>query len=372
MKAKKHVFGRMAAGVLAALALVAADSNCAQAERPQSFYSQLGPGWNLGNALDCYSSGFQSVHPGEHEILWGNPPAGRELFAALYAAGFRTVRIPVTWAPHMDEAGTVDALWMARVAEVVDDALACDLYVILNAHHDHWYAPFPQQIEQSEERLRALWQQISRQFSQYDERLLFESMNEPRLLGTGQEWGAGTPAARDCVNRLNRVFVDTVRDSGGRNGERYLLIPAYCAGASAEVLNDLQFPQDGRLAVSLHIYQPHFFTHGADPARSWNKNNPEDARILGGIFEDIHHCLTKKGIPAVITEYGVADSGNDGSREGWTDYLLELAAGDGIPCVWWDNGAGKHGDPQNTFALINRDTLEWYFPALVEIIVKGR
>ncbi|HML45327.1 MAG TPA: cellulase family glycosylhydrolase, partial [Clostridia bacterium] len=83
----------------------------------------------------------------------------------------------------------------------------------VNAHHDAWYEPDPAHIDQAEAALRNVWGQIARRFADYGERLLFEGMNEPRLIGDPEEWTAGTPAARDCVNRLNAAFVETVRAS---------------------------------------------------------------------------------------------------------------------------------------------------------------
>ena len=53
----------------------------------------------------------------------------RKAYAALRDAGFDAVRVPVTWAQHMDPAGRVDPAWLERVAEVagwvLDEGMVC-------------------------------------------------------------------------------------------------------------------------------------------------------------------------------------------------------------------------------------------------------
>ncbi|MBQ7782854.1 MAG: cellulase family glycosylhydrolase, partial [Oscillospiraceae bacterium] len=90
-------------------------------------------GWNLGNSLDAIGNGMGS------ETAWGNPKTTKKMIDDIKAAGFNTVRIPVSWGRHTDAAGTVDESWMKRVKEVVDYAYDNDMYVILNSHHDNEY-----------------------------------------------------------------------------------------------------------------------------------------------------------------------------------------------------------------------------------------
>ena len=70
-------------------------------------------GINLGNSLDCFTD------PGKpaDETGWGNPRITRELIHRLFAAGFRILRVPVTWDGHFapSEPWTVSPEWMNRV-----------------------------------------------------------------------------------------------------------------------------------------------------------------------------------------------------------------------------------------------------------------
>ena len=50
------------------------------------------------------------------------------------------------------------------------------------------------------EQLKALWKQICDRFQGYDEHLIFEGVNEPRLRGEGNEW-IGDAESREVVNQ---------------------------------------------------------------------------------------------------------------------------------------------------------------------------
>src|SRR4051794_10504170 len=58
--------------------------------------ADLGVGWNLGNSLDAVNtSGIP--HTSSQETFWGNPAVNQQIFDGIAAAGFKSVRIPVTW-----------------------------------------------------------------------------------------------------------------------------------------------------------------------------------------------------------------------------------------------------------------------------------
>lgn len=334
------------------------------------FYAQLGPGWNMGNTLDAHAAGFVSDLPEEHETLWGNPAASAELFGTVYDAGFRTVRIPVTWYPHMDDSSQVDETWMAHVQTRVDQALAAGLFVILNVHHDDWVLPCDEMLDDAERKLVLLWRQICDTFADYDERLLFEGMNEPRLVGHAEEWTAGTTAARQGVNRLNQAFVETVRGAAGQNRERYLLVPSYAAACHPEVLADFVLPNDEKLGVSVHLYLPNDFALEEKGTDHWSVNNAGDTAPIDQVFALLKERFVAQGIPVVLTEFGARDKDNTKAREAWTAFVTQNAREMGISYIWWDDGFLLGGvAPSVTFALLDRNKRIWIYPELVDILV---
>ena len=83
-------------------------------------------GWNLGNTLEATAS--RSL---DSETSWAQPKTRKVMFDKLAEAGFKTVRIPVSWTNHIiDDNYTIDPAWMSRVKEVVDWAIEDGLYVI--------------------------------------------------------------------------------------------------------------------------------------------------------------------------------------------------------------------------------------------------
>lgn len=327
------------------------------------FAKQLGSGINLGNSLDA--TGVREYKPEttdlEYEVAWGNPKISGEQFAAIRNAGFSSVRIPVTWQDHMDKDGVVSVEWMERVNEVVDLALQEDLYVILDTHHEAWLDLEPAKAEEICDAYRRIWQQIAEQFREYDEHLLFEGMNEPRLRDSEHEWDEGTPQMRAMVNRLNEVFVDTVRQTGGNNEKRYLLICAYASNTEEEALMDLVVP-DGNIIVSVHMYLPYSFCQDEDGTASWSKIEGESVMHLEEVFGNLERLYIRRHIPVVITEFGCKDKGNTAERVAWIEEYRRRANELGIPCFWWDNGS--------SYQLLDRDHVTWTYPEIVEALVK--
>lgn len=116
------------------------------------------------------------------ETAWGEPATTQEIAEFVLNEGFNAIRIPITWAEHFDEKDNIDSLWMDRVVETVNYFYTHGVYCIINVHHDGgadgWIEATETSYEKYSERFKKLWQQISQTFKDYDERLLFESMNE--------------------------------------------------------------------------------------------------------------------------------------------------------------------------------------------------
>ena len=149
---------------------------------------ELKIGWNLGNTLDATGGGALL----NTEMSWGNPATKEDMFIAVKEAGFNIIRIPVSWGNHLgpEPDYTIHTVWLDRVNEVVDYAIENDLFVILNMHHEEWHFPSYDNLDKAEAILTKVWSQIAERFKDYDEHLIFEGMNEPRMKGTprnGQE-----------------------------------------------------------------------------------------------------------------------------------------------------------------------------------------
>lgn len=167
------------------------------------FAEKLGCGINLGNSLDV--ANMLQYNPNmslaKYEKSWGNPLIAKEQFAAIHNAGFQTVRIPVSWDEHMTADGTIQNDFLNRVQEVVDMALASGLYVIIDTHHEDWLNLDLGRQAEITARFANVWKQIAVRFQTYDERLVFEGLNEPRLKNSPYEWTGGTAGVCEYAER---------------------------------------------------------------------------------------------------------------------------------------------------------------------------
>jgi endoglucanase len=222
---------------------------------------EMGVGWNLGNTLDAKMTTLSLYSPtAEYETGWGNPVTTKAMMDKIKEAGFKTIRIPITWGEHMDSNNKVTSAWMKRVKEVVNYAIDDGFYVIINVHHDgNWCVPDNAHQASVTPKLQALWKQIATEFKNYDDHLIFETLNEPRLEGTPYEWNGGTSESRNIVNKYNETALNSIRSTGGNNASRAVMMPTYAASTTQAALNDFKVPNDKNVIASIHAYSPYFF-----------------------------------------------------------------------------------------------------------------
>ena len=319
--------------------------------------SMMGKAWNLGNALDSTKNGTVG------ETLWNNPTVNKSLFELVKASGFDTVRIPVSF---MDKIGSaeneyaIDTAWMNRIKTVVDYALDSGLYVIMDMHHDgskdvtgNW---IDISLTEGEERTAmlnkfwAVWTQIAETFADYDQHLVFESMNEVMI---GDSYGYTSALAYENINALNQTFVNAVRSVDG-NSDRCLLIPGYNTNIDLTISGLFKKPTDttaNRLMLSVHYYDPYDFTlNEDDDLTDWG--SATEQTYMKNQFQKISAFASGLNMPVIIGEYGAIDKDNINERSLYLRRLNEYANQYNIVTAYWDNGfMGEHG-----FAIFNRNT----------------
>ena len=204
--------------------------------------------------------------------------------------GFNTMRFPVTWGGHVGQAPDykINKEWLDRVEEVVNYALSNDMYAIINLHHENsWLVPTYAQEKRSTEQLVKIWEQVATRFKDYGDYLIFETMNEPRVENSPNEWSGGTPENRQVINNFNLAAVNTIRSTGGNNAKRHIMIPAHAASAIDVALNDLVIPNnDDRIIISIHNYSPYFFAMDVNGTASWGSSS--DRSSLAGELDALY------------------------------------------------------------------------------------
>lgn len=339
------------------------------ADNAVDFAKSMKLGWNLGNTLDATGGSTLSS-----ETSWGQPRTTKELIDYVAECGFTSIRIPVSWGKHTDADLMIDEEWLDRVNEVVDYAYDAGLYIILNSHHDcDYYYPTEKKYEEAERYITEIWEQIAERFADYDERLVFESMNEPRLMNTNKEWWFADNDPEgiesiECIVKLNQVFVDTIRASGGKNGTRYLLVPSNAASPGNALNEAFKMPDDpsNRLLVSVHAYSPYDFAMNAKGYKQWNESKEAE---LTDMMSKLDEKFIQNGYGVVIGEFGATNKDNLEARVAWADSYTRIASEHGISCFLWDNAGTKVGS--ENFGMINRNILELYYPEILEAMLKN-
>ncbi len=361
------IFKKLLSAVMAAVMAVSAVSFTAAAEETiklpdneaVAFVDSLGAAWNLGNAFDAVNCTWLS-NKLDYESGWCGAKTTEKLIKAIAEKGFKTIRIPVSWNDHVDEKYNIDSAWINRVQEVVDWSLDAGLYVILNVHHDvekGFYYPSSDEYKTSEKYMKAVWKQIAEKFKSYDERLIFETINEPRLTGSNYEWWftVSNPPEEvkdsvECINKLNQAALDTIRSVGGENKNRYILVPGYDTSIDGITVEGFELPEDSvknRLIIDFHLY---------------TKGKSTFKKVLNNVYEK----YVSKGIPAILSEYN-RDMGENVYNEYSADYLGEWVAyarERGITCAIWDNN-------DKAYKLIDRATVKWTQEEIADSIVKA-
>lgn len=301
----------------------------------QTYVDNMQPGWNLGNTFDAV---------GTDETAWGNPRVTKEFIKQIAAQGYKSIRIPVTFDGRMGEGPdfTIDANFLNRVDQVVKWSLEEDLYVMINIHHDSWIW-VAEGMEGSQEetlaRYNSIWTQLANHFKNHSIELMFESINEPQFGDSESKNYEG------YLKELNTSFYHIVRESGGNNDRRPLVLPTLNTGSEPEKLDALYDTiielNDRNLISTVHYYG--FWPFSVNIAG--NTRFEEVAKNdITETFDRVHNKFVENGIPVIIGEYGLLGFDTDlnavqqGEKLKFFEYMTYYAQKKQLTHMLWDNG----------------------------------
>ena len=288
---------------------------------------------NLGNHLEP-----------ERESGWGGKRLEAADFVRIRAAGFDTVRIPVRWSNKTGQQPdyAIDPEWLARVTEVVDQALAADLNVILN---DHNFEALHEQPQANRDKLAAIWRQVAAHFADRPVgRLWFEIENEPHGALTNDNLVATLAPALAAIRATNP---DRPVVIGGSNW------------SGIDSLATLELPEDPNVHPTFHYYEPFDFTHqgatwaGQVPkARTRDYGTRADAERLATDVAKLEAYIARTGLTPFMGETGSYDGGTSlAERIQYHAAVREAFAPTGIgTCAWAYT---------NTFPFWDREKGQW-------------
>jgi endoglucanase len=369
-----------------------ASADTAAQSSASQIVADMGAGWNLGNQLEANANGYPN------ETAWGQPAVTQALIDKVRAAGFKTIRIPVSYLGHIGAGPdyTINPSWLNRIQEVVNYAYNRGLHVLINMHGDgyksisgSWLICDSPSQTAIKAKYQKVWQQIANRFKNYDQRLILESMNEE----FDGQYGNPTQPCYSNINSYNQIFVDTVRKTGGNNSSRWLLVPGwntnidYTAGNYGFAVPSDQYrsssipANERRIMISVHYYSPWDFAGeesgtitqwgraATNPSRTstWGQEDYLDSQL-----KKMYDTFVTKGYPVVVGEYGAIDkssfdSSNNRYRADFARAVAATAKKYGAATVYWDNGAtDRYG-----FGLFNRRSLTVTQQGIINAIMTG-
>ena len=357
------------------------------------FVKELGVGWNLGNAFENNLSGYPDTEYG-NAIVNELGFTSREAFCevrnqqdiyrgattqktidAVYEKGFRLVRIPVSWSNHMETNGIIRAEWLGRIKEVVDYVFKHeDMFAIINimdTPNIGTYYLDDAHYEKTKSLVINVWEQVAEAFKDYDERLIFENLNEPLHSKLGWSMSPLTNKAeyKECIenlNEFNKLYVDIVRGQGSEhNKKRFLSVCGYgnigymTYDEGINAVAKFSLPSDeaeDKLIMNIHAYSPNGFAFGGDFA--WDEKTDENSSSgIKAMFGAFGKNYTEKGVGVIVSEWGSVyknAKGRETYREKHAYYFVKTAAQNGVCTVVWDNDSRSTSWSTEYFGLLNR------------------
>ncbi|MDP5139063.1 MAG: glycoside hydrolase family 5 protein [Spirosomaceae bacterium] len=319
--------------------------------------AEMGVGWNLGNSFDVRS---------KDKTVWGNPLSSVAIVQSVKAMGFTSLRIPITWnfdqlqsAPY-----TIELAYLERIKVIVDEALKNDMYVIINTHHDDWIVPTNASSFEVKNRLAAIWKQVAVYFQSYGDHLIFETLNEPRLMGSAEEWNGGTQEGRDNVNAYHKAGVDAIRATAGNNAKRQIMLSTYAASSAPNAMGGLVVPNnDPNIIISIHSYFPWSFAGDIPGVSTWG-SDAEKKDLENELDRIRDKWIVQEKRPVVLGEWGTTNKSNLDQRVAYSRFYAAAAVKRGFVPIIWDDGGN--------FGFFNRNNLTWKYPEIAKAVLEAK
>lgn len=190
-------------------------------------------GVNLGNYLESPPT-----------RSWGITIATTE-FSLIRSEGFDHLRVPVRWNAYTGSAPdfTLSPGIFARVDFVVSNALAARLAVLINIHD---FDAFTSDPAGESAKFLAIWRQIATHYAAYPKTVAFELLNEPKDSAT--------------TDVINPIFARAIAEIRKIDPRRTIFVGPGTWNQVSELKN-LVLPDDDNLIVTVHCYDPFYFTH---------------------------------------------------------------------------------------------------------------
>lgn len=285
--------------------------------------------------------------------------------AHIAELGFDHVRLPIDEMQMWDEQGNRDGEAFEILHDAIRWSLAHDLKVVVDLHilrSHHFNAEdkplWTQPAEQAQ--FIGLWRDLSAALHGYPtDRVVYELMNEP-VADDHEDW-----------NRLAGRAFAAVREL---EPERSVMIGSNM-WQGAHTFDELSVPDDPRVILSFHFYEPFMFTHyqagwsvlkdyqgdvrypGVILGKAQYEALPEhlkgelerfvgadfDREVLEAMMEKPLRKARELGLPLYCGEFGVFAAAPDDDTIRWYRDVLEIFGKHGVSWANWNYKSDQFG-----------------------------
>ena len=317
--------------------------------------NDMGIGYNLGNTFNCCNTIEEKNTENEEIKLLGTTLPTKNLLKEIRKNGFKTIRFQVLYSNNIYNNNKINSKWIYKIKELINLINKLDMYIILSIKHERQF--WDSEGKNYKDKYINFWNQIANELINYDEHLIFESMYE---IGYLSYIDSKNDYYEDKVYYLSQDFLNVIRNSGGLNIERLLIVPMISSDDELDIYSysndEYLIPKDpyNKLAISLFYYFPSesynefnilepinlFYNLGYSndilPSMEWGSS--DNYKDIVRYFNYLKENFAEKGIPVIIGEVGILNDyiKKNNSIEQFLYTLFSMSKEyEGIlPCLW--------------------------------------
>ena len=332
--------------------------------------NEMGIGYNLGNTYNCCIISEEDNIKNEQINNWGTIFPTKKQINKIKKYGFKTIRFQVVYNNLISESENIKSNWIKELKKIIDMIYNLNMYCILSIYHNDYFWN-SEEIKEIDKYIN-FWKEIANKFIFYGDYLIFESNHKLYFKN---------------ITLLNvcQSFINVIRNSGGLNTKRLLIIPKLSTELEFYRISD-QIPNDpsNKTAISLRYYFPslyggeyfydddgeHYIIRENDivwydsngnmlvttPFNDWGIES-NDYYFIYEDFQDYKSMFMDKGIPVIIGELGILTNKSNPNLLSQFLYVLFSMSYeyDGIMACLWDNPQNNEGNK----IYYNRETNKW-------------
>lgn len=275
---------------------------------------------------------------------------------SLRVCGIKSVRVPFCVDGYLDGNNNIRRDMLKKLKKTVDAVINCGMYCIISlAKADNWIKLDDGSFASGRSAFVRVWEQIADTFKKYDDYLLFEGFSDYNI-----EQRSVSSSEYSNFNLINEAFVSAVRQSGGNNEVRHLIVSTYGSSYESGALANLNVPKDtvkNKMIVDIHLSMPSGFVGVTQvDDKKWGSDAEKNTLDLQ-LYLVYYKMYMQAGYPVIIGKYGAANKNNDDARALYASFFVSTAYDYGMTCFWNDDG--------NAYNLFDRRTNDPVFRKII-------